>query len=449
MFDPEKSAPLLHIRPFRVKRNLLLWEGIWLLFLLAVSIRFYHLVSHEWGTYLHDIESHEVYAKYIADHHWLPKPDDEFETPQQPLYYVIAAGFINGHLNFDQTLDNLARLGFCISVATLIVTIGALRHISSWLTRYTLFVFMAFTPSFILYSCCVGNDGLVSFFGALFLLSILRLNRNPASTFNLILVMVALFGALLSKLSALVLLAALPWIFWRSAHFDLTWKTTAKRIAIITSLVAAWAGAVLYRAWNPETKAFVFSHGWVWDYMAIKENFAIYVTRFDLSSLIITGQANTVGCTPDYVRFSFPTWEYGNMLLGECEFASDPVLLFCTRQLIIAGTILLFGLILFFFMALFSQPVWPWRKIFSVNRLMLLMVVGTTFLLLNFVYALPNTCSADFRYQGVAWASYGFGIGRGLCAFPRSLVWKTAMWCFLAFYAYACVYFMIYLYIRR
>ncbi|MCE0498025.1 MAG: hypothetical protein LV481_08790 [Methylacidiphilales bacterium] len=414
-----------------------------------MSIRFYHLASHHWSAYVHDGASHAAYVGYVRVHLRLPPVDDDFEYPQQPLYYLLAAPFYNTHQNWDQNWDNLAPLGFCISAASLTLVFLSLRYLSSWLLRYGIFVFLAFTPAFVLASSCIGNDGLGFFFGAFCFYCILRLNRSPGTARHFIMAIGALLGALLTKLNGIVLLLALPWLLWRRARFDSSWKPTVTRLAVVVLLVTLWACGVLYRGWNPGSRQFVFAHAWMWDAMKINENRLVFWLRFDLSNLILAGQTTTTAGTPDEVRFSFPSWEYGNMLLGEYGYADDPVLLFCTRQVIVAGTYLLFGLAFFIFITLLSRPIWPWQNIFSLSRTVLLLIVGSTCLVLAFVYSDPVMCNADFRYQNFALPWIGYGIGRGLCAFPRSSVWRYTMVGFMVLYVYASLCLLTALYIRR
>jgi len=433
----------------RELRNRLLWGGLIALFVLALSIRFYHLASHHWVGYEHDAASHSAYVGYIKLHHRLPPVDDDTEFPQQPLYYVLASPFYNAALNFDENQWNLAPYGFCVSAASLSLAFFSLRYLSAWILRYGFFIYMGFTPSFVLASGCVGNDVMSGFFGTLYFFCLLRFNRNPRAARFFVLAVVAIFGALLTKLNGVVLLAGLPWFLWRSAGFDLSPKATVARITVLVSLLALWAGAISYRAWSVANQQFVFVHAWMWDYMAIKENMLVYALRFDLAPLIQAGQTTTVDSTPEIVRYSFPTWEYGNMLLGEYDYSHDPILLFCSRQLIVAGTCLLFGLVLFVLITLISRPFRSWATIFSLNRTALLLIVGSSCMVLTFVSSTPVACNADFRYQSVVFPWIGYGIARGLCAFPRSSFWRNWMTGLLGFFLYAALCFLITLYIRR
>jgi len=449
---PPSIAPVQHRQPVfrsRSNHNRLLWRGLWVLFIAAVAIRFYHLASHHWPAYVHDGASHASYVQYIRVHHRLPSVDDGLEFPQQPLYYVLATPFCRTDQTFDQNQEHLAPFGFCISVASLFVAFLSLRYLSSWLLRYGMFVFLAFTPAFVLASSYVGNDGLGFFWGTFCFYCIVRLNRNPQATRYFILAIVAVLGALLTKLNGIILLVALPWLLWRRARYDVIWKPTATRLAVLVLLVTLWAGGILHRAWSPANRQYIFSHAWMWDYMKVNENMLVYWLRFDLSNLILAGQTCTIALTPDEVRFSFPSWEYGNMMLGEYEYADDPVLLFCSRQLIVAGTYLLFGLVLFIFVTLLSRPLWPWQKIFSLNRTALLLIAGSTCLILAFVYTVPVMCNADYRYQSYTFSWMGYCIGRGLCAFPKSPVWRNSMIGFMVFYGYASLCLLAAIYIRR
>ena len=200
------------------------------------------------------------------------------------------------------------------------------------------------------------------------------------------------------------------------------------------------------RAWDPAQHRFFYYNGWIWDYTLIKENPIVYASRFDLSALIQSGQATTIDNTPDSVRFSFPTWEYGNMLLTEYNYTASPQLLFCSRLIIIIGTYLLFGLLLFFFTSLLSRPFRPITELLSLNRTVMLMLIGAILMLLTFVAMLPNTCSADFRYLFVISPWVGFAACRGLSIYRAGCAMRTLATLGSAGYAYASVWLVYTLY---
>jgi hypothetical protein len=453
----QDAVPLLPAPTRRSRRNRWLWRGLYILFVIAIGLRLYNLTSGFWAYYEHDMESHVENVKYVATHHWpAPMTEDWNEYDQPVLYYIIAATFYNTKENIEpQNEANLAPLGLCISIATLFVVLLSLRYISSWIHRYTLFIFMAVMPSFVLSSSCVGNDGLVGLFGALSLLFILKLNRNPGSNSDFGLSIGSFWGAIFTKANGVALLMATPWILWRKAVYDSSWKQSAKRMAWVGLIMAVLTAIMFYRQWCPESHRFIFAHPVpgpgsrvIWEYMEIKEDLRIYAVRFDLPALIAAGMTTTTDSTPDMVRYSFPSWEYGNMLLGEWEYAPNPVLLVGSRLVIISGTVLLLGLVLFFFMTLFSSPVWPWQKVFTLNRLALLLIGTSTILILKLIWLNPDACGADYRYQAPTFSWMGYSIGRGLCAFPRSIVWKVFVSLLLTFFVGSCFYLLFVVYDR-
>jgi hypothetical protein len=445
--EPVAAQPPADSR--RSQRRRWLWLGLGVLFLLASSLRVYEFFSHHWGSYLHDPSSHSTYVGYVNAHHRLPPVDDDLEYPQQPLYYVLAAPFYHANENADENVEHLAPLGLVISILSLVLTLASLRYLSAWLLRYGLFLFIGFNPAFVLLSCGVGNDGLAALCGTLFFFSLLRLNRNPRSLGYFVLAALAILGALLTKLNGVVLLAAIPWLLWRAAQGDASLKPTAWRFASMVLVLVVWAGCVLDRAWLKDRREFVFVHAWIWDYLEIKENFLVYALSFRLPDLIAAGQASTTNDTPDSVRFSFPTWEYGNMLLSENGYTNDKVLGVFSRLVLISGTYLLLALGLFVCMTLLSRPLWPWPHLFSLNRIALLLVAGSTALILYYVHSVPDTCNADYRFQSATFPWMGYCIGRGMCAFPRSRFWRRTMICFMALFLGASLCFLVALYVRR
>jgi hypothetical protein len=280
-------------------------------------------------------------------------------------------------------------------------------------------IFLAFTPAFILAATFIGNDGLLAFFSAWFFLCVLRFNRE-ATRRNLALLLMTLVGALFSKLDAVALLAFIPWVLWRAARSDLSWRPTLGRVAAIALVVAAWAGIGAARAWNPVDHSFDYYHGWVWEYMRIQVDPLTYLLRFDLSDLIRCGQASTVvEATPDTVRFSFPTWEYGNMLLGEYEYAGQRQAHWAAQTILVCGTYIYLGLVLLLPLAAATRPLRGFGALFSFNRTLVFVLIVALAMLFTFVAKVPNTCAADFRYLWCIAPWLALGVWRGLTSFPR------------------------------
>jgi hypothetical protein len=421
--------------------SLILKAGLWLLLLTAIGLRIGHFMGPYRLAYENDIEAHMAYIHHVRDHGASPPVNDGFEYPQEPFYFWLAAMFYDASLSEDQNQSAIAVVGLVISLAGLLLLFGTLRYLSSWLVRYGLLIFMGLTPSFVLHADGVGNDCLVTFLGIFYFFCLHRLNRDPGRIRNFWWSIVALLLELFTKLSGIVLVMALPWLFWRGTRDRFFARKTLIRAGLVGLFIAVWLGLLLHRAWVPEEKRFLFVKWAPFESQVIDRNLLAYTFDFNLPNLISAGQTTIYGSKVpehveivDKVRFSFPTWVFGNMLIGDWDYNVDGRLLSATRCVIVFGTIFPFGFMLFAVMAIFGGTMRSVPGLFSLNRTALALVAGMMGLSLYFTLTRPTVCCADYRLQAATFAWAGWCFCRGLTVFPRGLALRALAVLFLTGY---------------
>jgi hypothetical protein len=338
----------------------------------------------------------------------------------------------------------MAVVGLAISLGGLGLLFRTLRYLSLWLVRYGLLIFMGLTPAFVLRSDCVGNDSMVAFFGIFYFFCLQRLNRDPGRLRHFWWSVAALLFELFTKISGLILVVSLPWLFWRSAQRPFSARKTVTYAGVVAALIFVWLGLVLYRAWVPETRSFLFVKWAPYAAQVIDESFFKYTLNFSLPDLIRAGQTSIYGsripqhvAVVDSVRASYPTWVFGNMLIGDWDYDINPRLLDGARAVIIFGTIFPFGFILFAATTLLGRPI---KAAFSpLNKTALALVVGMTGLSLYYTLTRPTVCCADYRLQAVTFAWAGWCFCRGWTVFPRGWALRTLAIVFLGGYATSCL----------
>ncbi len=167
----------------------------------------------------------------------------------------------------DEDQINLAAFAVCVSTLGMCLLFRALLYVSSWFMRYVILIYAGMTPAFILASTCVGPDLFVTFFGMCCFYLVLRFNRNPGSTFDFWIILVVLMLGLWTKLSLIIMMAVVPFIFWRAAYRETSWRPTLIRASVLMAALIIWLGFTIWHGWDPNSRQFIFYYPVLWDYM--------------------------------------------------------------------------------------------------------------------------------------------------------------------------------------
>jgi hypothetical protein len=171
-----------------------------------------------------------------------------------------------------------------------------------------------------------------------------------------------------------------------------------------------------------------------------------YVLDFNLAHLIAAGETPIYGSkVPDYavpvdqVRFSFPTYFFGNVLLGDWDYNVDGPLLQASRAVIIFGTIFPFGLLLFAVVTVLGWPISSGAGFSPLNKTALALVAGMSCLSLYLVLTRPTVCHADYRLAAATFPWMGYCMSRGFQVFPGGRALHILAKVFLIGYVISCL----------
>ena len=195
----------------------------------------------------YDHDSHQRYIRYLVEHRALPPIESFYVAYQPPAYYAVAAWFLRA----GGTSAGLQRLSVAVGVVKLLILWWALRRLlpRQALARVVALLAAALVPAAVFLDVMITNETALTLcsFAALALspwaLAPSRAPRSQAARGAVLGVVLAL--ALLSKVSALVLIAAVA-----IAALD-----SRRRIAALTAVGLALAlGLPLHARHYPSTR---------------------------------------------------------------------------------------------------------------------------------------------------------------------------------------------------
>jgi hypothetical protein len=198
----------------------------------------------------------------------------------------------------------------------------------------------------------------------------------------------------------------------------------------MATALTVWFIYTLDHAWLPDEKRFLFSfEGVGWVDQEIHNIHSDYFLTFHFISILDACQATTISGTDGGVRFSYFSFQYANMLLGEYEYNNDTFRHPAMRVLLF-GIFIPLGLLLFIYRTLVQKPIWPINAAFFTNsRAVLCVLILGEALTAYYVACHPVCCSADFRFLFYLTPWIGYAVGKGLSLFPgeKSMVLVTSL----------------------
>ncbi len=370
-----------------------------------------------WGVpssmYQHDFDSHVENIKFYAAHPWsLPFPHVGFESPQQPLYYVVSAAVyrLAQCLSAPPTvaLDVVRAMSLLYSMVWLVLGLRLARlWLSTPLGISFCMVFLSCTPSFVFLGARINNDALNATLGmwALYEVSLFLLPQRSSSFLRAMLAITLAIGTKTSSvLLPLFLFAALARDYCERPEGRERTRHMLRALCVITSFVA---GAVVLRAYLPFSSELRFMNGGIFPNQAIPRIDVGYFFSFNLTDLVRAGEARPF--SNDAVRFSFPTTMFGTMLIGEYEysrfFKAGNTFYLVTQLSILLALLYPIAIVHFF---------WSWRELTAAARLIVIPVAVNFGLQLYMICRYPSVCNSDFRYFTPSFGCVAIMIGFGL-----------------------------------
>ncbi len=398
-----------------------------LILCLGIYLRLECVIGGHWPYYTHDRDDHAEYVRYVHMTGRVPPPELSLEFGQQPIYYLLVSPLYHSNWDWRANDTMLAIAGLCIDLVGLCIAFCSLTYIPSAVGRFAFFTYIALTPSFVLAAPCIGNDVMVRTAGLYVFFCTLRLNRSPLNPSAYGLLIFAVLLALSSKINALCLVPIIPWALlrtWQACAPVARLRLLTQRLLVPALGLALWLSLTLIHAnigrshftlnllthMKNDPTQFIPDTGWN------------YLFSFHLTDLIHSAEASTWR-SPAGVRFSYPTFVYGNMLLGEQVFAHPLALAQATTPLFITGLLLPISGLLFFASTLYRMiraiPNNLVRQLGSISTLSLVIVPLAVAAVYSFIVQRPICCHADFRmlYPALPW--FGLAIARGLATTPR------------------------------
>jgi len=379
----------------------------------GIVLRLFYFDAHGIYLFQHDWQGHIAYIEYMASHWHIPLPSKGLEYPQQPLYYIIAALIYKAVVALGYTAsDALMSVGVFSLICSLIFLVYTYKLLdllhASFFVRSVTLLFVSLTPSIVYLSARINNDVLVMALASLSLYYIVRyyFSTRSADFYPALLFVSALF---LTKVSAfpfeVLLLGVIIVNYLKKKREDIV-KTHIALYILTGTLLLTWTLYRVYMPLDPSPFHLVNSSAY-FPGQQIPAVDGTYFFSFHPGALFSQGYAYVFGA--DSVRFSFPTYQLGTMMMGEFNYLSyiekDPFFLYISRLLIIFSTLFPVGLLIY--------VVYSWKS-GILEKLFLLTILLNIALVIHFILKYPVVCNSDFRYMVAVFPLMGLAFAEGL-----------------------------------
>jgi hypothetical protein len=379
------------------------WIGV-VAIVLAIT---YHVATDPWLRQ-HDIDAHQEYVNLVIRNYRIPDVQEGWETFHPPFYYVLSAAWILLAKSFA-IIDPWRWLQVLAAAAYLAgVCIASLAWESLGLNqkpdRFGLALFV-FLPGHVFLSGRINNDVLLPLWGTLLTILIIRYLRE-AKRKPLLGISLCILGALMTKTSALPLLAGAALIIWWADR-----KTGEDHLSRMSRLsLMIFSGLLWLYLWGlrnlDQTNAFFYSQAGTMHSSLRIENTAFRYLYLDLRAIL-----TEVYFSPwaGQIRESWPTTWLVSALFGEFDFAflDFPLIIFLSAPFVLMTAFAAVGL--------FFQPSENADTLLSA----LALVGSHALFMLAFMWEYPFSNTQDFRL----WAPVFF---------PLAILWSLGYRTFLS-----------------
>jgi hypothetical protein len=389
-------------------------KSILLIILLGIILRIVYFEKYGVTLFQHDWHGHIEFIKYIANGGILPIPTKGLEYPQQPLYYLVTGNlyhFLNSiGWNDNEKLMGIGYLSLFGSIIFLVYGYKVLNLLTkNYFVQITAMLFLAFTPSLVYLSARINNDSLLIALATLTLYYSIKSFQNQFKTYfyHALLFLSLLF---LTKVSAAGFELFLFALLIKSYHQAEPIHTLAikKKLYLFSLLGVLLLSFTFLRIYLPlEESFYMVNSSGNYPNQTLQTLDVNYFGSFHILELLKAGQSHVFG--EDSIRYSFFTYQYGTMLLGEFDYQyfidKSPILHITMQAMILFALIYLMGfityLINFYKESFLSQ--------------LLFALIGINFLLiLKFIFDYPSVCNTDFRYFVSSFVILSFIVAQGL-----------------------------------
>jgi len=384
-------------------------KSIIFIILVGLVIRIAYFDKYGINLFQHDWQGHIDLIKYLAHNYHIPNmPNKGWESPQQPIYYIISAiiyklGIFWGATT-TQAIYIIGYFSLFCSLIFLIYSYKLLRVLSSnqWVHSVAL-LYISLTPSIVYMSSRINNDVLVMALAPMALFYIIKSYQNSFQNyFYLALISTTLlFLTKISTASIELALFGLLIISYIQTHQN---KKELLTFSIVGIFVLSWT---LWHLYTPLSESFYMVNSAKFPKQTIEHLNISYFTSFHIIDLIKQGYSHVFGV--DSIRYSFPTYQYGTMFFGEFDYKyfinKSEYLLIVMRSILMFGTIYIIG---------FSSYLLHLYRENIINKILLAIVIINGILILKFILSYPSICNTDFRYFVSSFTIFGFIFAQGV-----------------------------------
>lgn len=370
-----------------------------LLFVAGFLFRFYYLGETPYELRTHDVIGHIDYIKAIINTFAIPSNTECYQCYHPPLYY-LAAALVFGpawELGYNLALESAQLLSLLFMMGALLFGLLIIKEVlqAFWLRFFSALLFV-FTPMMVIHSTRIGNDSLLYllYFGALYFLVRWFKEQTPKQLY-----IAALFAAatLLVKSNGIVIvgiiLATLGLLSLKKLAMGDLSRRFFKTLGITTAILALgflinFASSIYENIQNKRNSSVIVGN-------INNVNSALRVGSdldnflyFDIKNFLeapFTSAWDSKNGREYFLNYTFKTALFG-------EFSNFPS--HNKENLAIAISAI-------FLLILFANLLWILsrsRGALYTDLPLLLNFVLPLLALAYFRYAIPQSCSNDFRY---------------------------------------------------
>lgn len=393
--------------------NQFITKSILFILLAGFIIRIAYFQKFGIMAFQHDWHGHIDFIKFISQNWFFPIPTQEWEYPQQPLYYMISGGlyslFIDMGLNSQEAIYNIGYFSLFCSFFFLIYSYRfiALLTPNKWVQAVAM-AFLSFTPSIVYLSARINNDVLVLMLAATSLYYIVKSYQSQFEH-GFIIALISTSLLFLTKISAasieLLFFMLLLIVYSSQKNFA---KHLLRQKLLIFSLVGLFlVGFTLLKVYLPLENSFHLVNAAIYPGQELKLPYIEYFTSFNIKDLIIAGQSYVFGV--DSIRQSFISYEYGTLFFGEFDYIdyviSTPYIQYIMQLIYSLGLIYIIGFM--------SFCIYLYRESFLKQMLFAVLLINFI-LIVKFVITYPSICHTDFRFFVSSFPIIAFIVAQGL-----------------------------------
>lgn len=350
----------------------------------AIVLRLLYLFYTPHDVRIYDIQGHKEYIEWVANHWWLPKPDDCIFCHKPPLYYLLTGWLWAVISRFSSNWDILQWWQLLINMGFIYYTVKILENnVVGKYKRLMVLLPVLLLPSSVIHSVRISPEPLYY----LFMLGQYYHYLEWARTSEDRHLVRGLWMLLLGFLTTFTAIAYLPiWVVlfvYKSAYKD--YELEKGQLGVIGAVVGILS-FLGYKLWELKFKGYDLLNG--------------KIVLSDGLKVDIQGLGRYIGIHRDYLSYGIDPWDKGEsayflnyalttLLHGEFKIA-EGVFKYIAEGMQL-GLLIMVVVVLWYIITMRGKQ-------WVTNMDLLLAVSFPISALVWYSYSLPYTPSADFRF---------------------------------------------------